>query len=98
MDYLTDKCAIDFREFALEKYGYSDVYYLGFPVVMEFFDETMDYKFPKIKEIGEIRERKLIEITREFIKYMNNLYNSTFTLPPSDLPPIKELNRSSQNR
>jgi hypothetical protein len=52
----------------------------------------MDYEFPKINEIGELKEIKTIELTILFIKQMNKLYNETFTDNTSCLPPIKELN------
>jgi hypothetical protein len=92
MEYLTGKCKIDFINFTLEKYGYSNIYYLGLPIILKFFDDSMDYEFPKINEIGELKEIKTIELTILFIKQMNKLYNETFTDNTSCLPPIKELN------
>lgn len=92
MEYLTGKCKIDFINFTLKKYGYSNIYYLGLPVILEFFDDTMNYEFPKINEIGELREIKTIETIILFIKHMNKLYNETFTDDTFLLTPIKDFN------
>lgn len=75
---LTGNCATDFAKWAIEKYGYSDIYYLGIPVVLEFFDQFIDWEIPKIKHtIGVLKERVLIVKLKETIALMNNLYNET---------------------
>jgi hypothetical protein len=73
---LSGNCEVDFKNWALEKYGYSDIYYLGFPVVFEFFDQFLDWELPKGNHaIGEMKERILIAKMTETIKLMNQVYN-----------------------
>ena len=41
MEYLTGKCKIDFNKWAIDNFGYSSTYYLGFPTMINFFNNTM---------------------------------------------------------
>tara|TARA_R110000868_G_scaffold309986_2_gene571217 strand:+ start:3048 stop:3305 length:258 start_codon:yes stop_codon:yes gene_type:complete len=73
---LTGNCEIDFKRWALKKYGYSDIYYLGLPVIFEFFDQFIDYQLPKsTPAIGTLKERILISNMQKTIRMMNDLYN-----------------------
>lgn len=78
MEYLTGKCKIDFDKWAIDNFGYSSTYYLGFPTIINFFNNTMDIDFPRVLVIGELRERQIIELNRKAIIQANELYNKTF--------------------
>jgi hypothetical protein len=79
MKKLTGNCAINFKLWAVEKYGYSDVYYLGLPVILEFFDQVIDWELAKGNPaIGEMKERIIIAKTLQVIDKMNELYNAEY--------------------
>lgn len=75
---LTGNCKKDFETWALNKYGYTDIYYLGLPTVLEFFDQFLEWEMPRIKAIGEIRQRHLIQNIKNTIEACNKVYNSNY--------------------